>query len=59
MKNIGFFINNTITKKNIDINIHNIKILHNNFEEIHIIDERNDYSEILSIKFTNGYKCVF
>jgi|SaaInlStandDraft_7_1057024.scaffolds.fasta_scaffold00362_5 hypothetical protein len=50
MKNIGFFINNTITKKNIDINIHNIKTLHNNFEEVYIIDERNDYSEILSIK---------
>ena len=53
MKNIVFFINSTINKKNLDINYHNIKITHNNFDEIYICDEKNDFSEELDLKTKN------
>ena len=53
MKNIAFFINNTNNKKNLDINYHNIKITHNNFDEIYICDEKNDFSENLELKIKN------
>lgn len=53
MKNIGFFINNTSNKKQLDINYHNIKMIHNNFDEIYISDEDNEYSEELDTKLKN------
>ena len=53
MKIIVFFINSTINKKNLDINYHNIKITHNNFDEIYICDEKNDFSEELDLKTKN------
>ena len=45
MKKIGFFINSTLNKKHVDINMHNIKIIHNNFDEFYVIDEKNEFSE--------------
>ena len=53
MKNIAFFINNTTNKKYLDINYNNIKNTHNNFDEVYICDEKNEYSETLDGKLKN------
>ena len=53
MKKIGFFINNTISKKNIDINHNNIKLLKEHFDDIYVIDNKNENSELLS-KYLNN-----
>ena len=53
MKNIGFFINNTINKKYLDINFHNIKVIHNNLDEIYIGDEKSEFSDALDLKLKN------
>lgn len=63
MKKIGLFINNTVSKRSLDINTHNIKILHNNFDDVYIIDERNDFTDILSHAFKSlrnkkTFKCT-
>ena len=53
MKNIAFFVNNTTNKKYLDINYNNIKNTHNNFDEVYICDEKNEYSETLDGKLKN------
>ena len=50
MKKIGFFINSTLNKKHVDINMHNIKITHNNFDEFYVIDEKNEFSDLLDCR---------
>ena len=50
MTKIAFFINSTIDKKKLDINNHNINILFNNFDEIYVCDENNEYSAELKNK---------
>lgn len=47
MKKIGFFINNTINKKYLDINYHNIKMLNSNFDEFYVVDTESDFSLVL------------
>lgn len=53
MKNVAFFINNTTNKKYLDINYNNIKNTHNNFDEVYICDEKNEFSETLDGKLNN------
>lgn len=48
MTNIGVFINNTCNKKQLEINFHNIKTLSVHFDKIFIVDEKNDFSELLN-----------
>jgi len=50
MKKIGFFINSTFNKKHVDINMHNIKIIHNNFDEFYVIDEKNELADLLDCR---------
>ena len=47
MTKVGVFINNTHLKKQLEINFHNIKTLSEHFDKIYIIDEKNDYTELL------------
>ena len=47
MTNIGIFINNTQHKKHLEINFHNVKILSGHFNKIYIVDEKNDFTELL------------
>ena len=45
MDKIGIFINNTINKKNIEINYHNLLTLYNKFDKVYISDNNNKHSK--------------
>ena len=53
MIKIGVFINNTHNKKNMEVNLHNIKTLCTNFDKFYIIDEKNDFTELLYNRISN------
>ena len=53
MNKIGIFINNTLDKKNIEINYHNIKTLYNQFDKVYISDNDNNESKLLKEKFND------
>ena len=53
MDKIGIFINNTINKKNIEINYHNLLTLYNKFDKVYISDNNNKHSKSLKEKFND------
>lgn len=62
MTKIGIFINNTHNKKQLEINFHNIKTLGTHFDKIFIVDEKNDFTEILYNRinsFSNFQDSIF
>ena len=58
MVNIGVFINNTNHKKKLEVNFHNIQLLCTHFDLFYVVDEENDYTEMLHnrVKEVKGFR---
>jgi len=57
--NIGVFLNNTDSEVSIKVNLHNYKILKDNFEKIIVIDIENNFSKKLQNLIINEQNNVY